>query len=78
MHKNVLNNCQISKDEREKYIDIILLNDTPDKTIEKLNNEIEDFFLTLLAVSQVNYVGKLQQKCLIIIDQAYQAVSSWS
>ena len=42
--KNVLNNCQISKDEREKYIDIILLNDTPDKTIEKLNNEIEDFF----------------------------------
>lgn len=42
--RNVLSNCLISEAERKKYFDIVSSNDNPDKTIERLNNEIDGFF----------------------------------
>jgi len=42
--RNVLSSCRISEAERKKYFEIISLNDSPDKTIERLNNEIDGFF----------------------------------
>lgn len=40
----VLSSSQISEAERKKYIDIISLNDSLDRTIERLNDEIDSFF----------------------------------
>lgn len=42
--RHILSKSQIGEAERKKYLDIISSNDSLDKTIEKLNNEIDGFF----------------------------------